>query len=429
MKASTFTRCLIGTLLLCLHSACQKMTDEELAENTSKVLNVKARSSSNAGISYPLYLYAFDKNGNCSASQVIENEEEAIRLELAGGAYRIAAVSGVSGGYTLPEKPNLESGISISSTSGASTPMMSGKADVNVSSKETSLNITLSYAVTAISVALKGVSSDVSAVKLTLSSFHSSLFFSGEYGGDAQSLEIPCTLDTENIWSAKTVYAFPGSGNETVFSIQLTKKDGTQATYAYTYQGAPEANRPFNISGNYAGSVTVGGEFIVKDWDSSINVEFDFGGATTDNGEDNGKEEEQQPSGTPQVGTIWGGGIVVDVETNTQSVLLMSTDEWECYSSGLAELLEEYATNDWLLPDATQARLLNATFQDESLTALNEMLEENGYTTINVEKRYLYDNGGETYAFGFKSTSKFLAAGAQTKYKVRLVKATKYNPS
>lgn len=423
MKKKIIPRLSLAIWLIGLLVSCQRMTDEEeLVTNTPKTLNIKARSSDNAEIKYPLYLYAFNENGNCVAVQIVEQAGEGLRLELAGGRYKIVAISDVAGGYVLPEQPNVQSKIVLNGVSGATTPLMTGNADVTVSSKETSLNITLSYAVTAVSVALKDVPSDVSAVKLILSPFYSSLSLNGDYGDDGCSLEIPCSLDTESIWSSKTIYAFPGNGNKTVFSIQLTRKDETQITYAYTYQGAPEANRPFNVSGNYAGSVTVGGEFIAKGWDSPIDVEFDFGGLDSSDGssEDGGDEKEDETSTAPSIGKIWSDGIVVQAEDG--DVLLMSLSEWECYTSGLEELLEEYATDGWQLPDASQAKLLNETFQDESLTDLNELLEEYGYTTINVDKRYLYDNSGSIYAFGFKSTSKFLAAGTQTKYRIRFVK-------
>lgn len=423
MKTTIIFRYLPIFFLFLNFMSCQRLM-EDADSPASQTLKVKARSSDQSDINYPLYLYAFDEEGTCIASQTVTDAGSSIELKLANGKYRIVAIADASGSYQLPEHPNALDEITVNGTQGASTPLMTGKADVTINGKETSLNITLLYAVTAISVALKNVPSDVSAVQLTLSPLYASLLMSGEYGEDTQKLEIPCTLDTENIWTANRVYAFPGSGNETVFSILLTKKDGSQQTYAYTYQGVPEANRPFNISGNYAGSVTVGGEFIVKGWDTATEVQFAFGN-TVDSGdtpEEGGGSS--SATGSLEVGTLWSNGIVAEVTDDT--VLLLGLNEWECYSSGLAEVLEEYAVDGWLLPDDSQARLLNSTFQGESLTALNEALEAEGYTAINVDKRYLYDNEGEVYAYGFKSTSKFLAAGTQTKYRVRLVKTVSY---
>lgn len=418
MKLIATFRYLLAFCLLGIFNSCQRLVEEEL-DVPAHTLKVKARSSDACELQFPLHFYAFTGDGTCAASQIVTSADEAIELALANGEYRVVAIADVSGSYQLPEHPKATDVITLTGTQGAQHALMMGKADVSINGRSTSLTLTLSYAVTAISVALKDVPSDVSAVQLSLSPLYTSLSMNGEYGDATYKLDIPCTLDTENIWTANQVYAFPGSDSKTVFSILLTQKDGTQQTYAYTYSGAPEANRPFHISGNYAGSVTVGGEFIVKGWESPTEVEFAFGAAS---GNEESPSEPPTSTDTPEVGTIWNNGIVVQVTDN--QVLLMSLDEWECYSGTLPELLEEYAIDGWLLPDASQAKLLNATFQEESLTALNNRLESAGYSPIDIEKRYLYYNDDEVYAFGFKSTSKFLAAGTQTKYRVRLVQTS-----
>lgn len=416
--AQTF---IIVSFLCLLVSSCQKISEETLGQEP-QILKVKARSAENTQIKYPLYLYAFDKEGTCSASQTVQQAGDTIGLKLTSGEYRIVAIAGVKGGYVLPQKVHALEEIVLQSTQGATTPMMMGKADVKVDNKPISLNITLSYAVSSISIALNGIPNDVSGVQFTLSPMYGSVTMNGEYGQEAKKIEIPCQMATDSIWRANTIYTFPGSGNETVFSILLTSKDGKQATYAYTYKGKPEANHPFNISGNYSGGVMVGSDFIIDGWDTSIDVEFDFGTSPTQgNTSDNNSNTDE----TIEVGSIWNNGIVV--ETNEEGVLLMSLEEWGCYAGDLAEFLEEYSTNGWLLPNETQARTLNATFQNEALDTLNELLEAEAYTPINIDKRYLYDQDGEVYAFGFKSSSKFQEAGTQTKYRVRLVKIISSN--
>lgn len=416
MRTIATFRYLLTICLLSIFSSCQRLVEEDL-DVPAHALKVKARSADACDLFFPLHFYAFTDEGACAASQIVNSAEEAIELTLANGEYRVVAIADVSGSYQLPEHPNAADEITLTGVQGADRPLMMGKADVTINGKSTTLTITLSYAVTSISVALKDVPSDVAAVQLSLSPLHSSLLLSGEYSEATYKLDIPCTLDTENIWTANQVYTFPGSGSKTVFSILLTKKDGSQQTYAYTYSGIPEANRPFNISGSYAGSVTVGGEFIVSGWDTSTEVEFAFGAA---NDSDNSTPETPtSPTDTPEVGTLWNNGVVVEV--TDKQVLLMSLDEWECYSGTLPELLEEYAVDGWELPDAAQAKLLNATFQEERLTTLNNRLEKAGYSPIDIDKRYLYDNNGEIFAFGFKPTSQFKAAGTQTKYRVRFV--------
>ena len=147
----------IATLLLFLTS-CQKGFEEEEEENlaVSKSLKIETRSADKTPISYPLFLYAFNEEGNCAAQQTIESEAQSISLELTSGKFHILAISGCSEEYALPDKPKITDKIHIENSQGAKSPMMIGKADITIGEKNASLNITLSYAVTAISANLKG---------------------------------------------------------------------------------------------------------------------------------------------------------------------------------------------------------------------------------------------------------------------------------
>lgn len=426
----------IATLLLFLTS-CQKGFEEE-EENlaVSKSLKIETRSADKTPISYPLYLYAFNEEGNCAAQQTIESEAQSISLELTSGKFRILAISGCSEEYTLPDKPKITDKIHIENSQGAKSPMMIGKADITIGEKNASLNITLSYAVTAISANLKGLPSDIASVSLVLSPVYSSMNMSGEYKDGDTQIVIPCSLDTENIWSAYNIYAFPGSANKTVLSILTTKKDGTEVTYAYTYDGQPQANRAFNVNGNYNGGITVGGELVVKGWEDPIDVNFDFGISNGEQPDDEGdsdqpEKEEEDESGNneegsteaPEVGSIWNDAIVVNVEDN--NVLVMSLEEWACYADDLNALMGEIGVDGWDLPITSEAKLLNQTFQGNSLSKLNDLLWDNNYDQIDETKRYFYNHNGYIYAFGFKSSSQFREAGLKTKYRLRLVKTIK----
>lgn len=417
----------LGILL----SSCQKGFDEEEILTDSKSLKIETRSADKSPISYPLYLYAFNKDGNCAAKQTIESESQSIKLELPSGKFHVLAISGCSEEYTLPSNPKVTDKIQISTSTGAKSPMMTGKADITIGEKDASLNITLSYAVAAISVNLKGLPSDIASVSLILSPIYSSMNMSGEYEDENAQIEIPCKLDTENIWSAYNIYSFPGSSNKTVMSIKTIKKDGTEVTYAYTYDGIPQANRAFNVNGNYIGGITVGGELVAKGWEDPIDVVFDFGVTNGTAPDDNtGNEEGKEPGedaesneNAPEVGTIWNDAIVVNVEGN--NVLVMSLEEWACYADEVNALLGEIGIDGWDLPNRAEAKLLNQTFQEEQLSILNDMLWDYNYDQIDETKRYFYNHDGYLYAFGFKSSSRFQEAGLKTKYRLRLVKTIK----
>jgi hypothetical protein len=420
-----YSSIILWCLTLAFCSSCQTI-DEEPALN-KQIVKVKARSSGNSQINYPLYLYAFDEEGSCSASQTINQPNDSIKLTLPAGNYRVVAISDISGGYQLPENPNALDDISIISNNGALTPMMMGKADITIGENDTSLNITMSYMVTAISVALKGIPTDVTNVTLSLSPMYKAISMYGEYTENSHRLEIPCKLNTSNIWYANSIYTFPGGGKETIFSILLTYKDGTECTYAYTYQGFPEANHPFNIGGNYIGGITVGGNLAVNGWGTPSDIEFNFG-STNNNKEDNENSSDIEISNLPQAGDLVNDCIAVKViESNENKVtlLILDTVEWICYASDAYRVPEE-AGDNWRLPNEAEAKLLNSMFRDETLDILNERLSNNGFSPILVDQRYLYDKDGEAYAFGFKSTSKFQKAGTSTKYRVRLVKSYEY---
>lgn len=417
--------CGIALCLILLLTGCQKLEDDEGATGTSQLLKVKTRTAENAEVEYPLYLYAFDEDGDCAASQVLDEAGESPALSLKSGKYRIIALSGVSGGYSLPETPEAQHQITMGSN-GASTALMMGKADVTIGDKQTTLNIVLKYAVSAISAKLNGIPADVAAVKLMISPLHSSLHMNGEYGTESMQLEIPCKLNTDSVWSCDTVYAFPGMGNETLFNIQLTRKDESQATYAYTYSGTPEANRAFNISGNYTGDITIGGEFVISGWDTSIDISFEFGSTLTGNEEkeeENEKTPEDNAGSRPQPGSIWNNAIVV--KTEGDEALLMSLEEWYASTSEVEYILQEQS--GWHIPSYEEAQLLRSTFSGENRYALNETIwTHNGSLTgIDGEERYLCDKNGVYYSFVFAEGKTISKAGTKKLYYIRLLSTQK----
>lgn len=421
------------TILVTAHTSCQKMTEEEGAPTSQeeKVLKVKARTTDNNRIPYPLHVYAFGEDNRCVATQTLKEEEEQMEFKLPEGNYSIVAVSDPGNEYILPEPPTLQDKIKLTSSNGANRPLMTGRADISVNSHTHALSLALSYAVTSISVALKNVSTDVAGVTVAVASLYSAITLAGEYTGEVQKLMIPCSLDTENIWTANAVYAFPGKGEETVISITLKKKDLTEETFSYTYQGIPKANKPFNISGNYTGDVTVGGTIIANGWEEATDVIFDFGTHASndenkeesDEGTTNEGSTDEQPEGALQTGDIWNNGIVVTTTYNNKNqALLMSLDEGKCLAGELYDYIDEYIPDGWRLPNETEAYLMNQTFQGDTLEALNKKLEAKGYPIIKTDKyRYFYDSQGDIYAFGFKSNSKFQPAGESTQYYLRTI--------
>lgn len=442
--------------------SCQQLPEDDgwMSESGEKTLKVKVRSAGDAEIVYPLYLYAFTSKGKLVASQTIVGAEDKMALPLTKGDFQVVALSGASDDYQLPESPELDDAIVLSATDGANTPLMVGRANVEVGdAEESSVQITLTYVVAALNVKLKDIPSNVSKVQLALSPLHSSLSMGGEYGGNSQKVKVDCSLVSEGVWAAKTTYIFPGNAKETVFSIYFKTDDGTEVTYGYTYQGVPEANHLFNVTGSYAGGVIVGGNFDVTDWEGSIDVEFEFGAEMLPDDDDNGENDDDKDDdeegddeegddgqtdikleGVPEVGTIWNDMIVVDMgeaDDTGVDLLLMSMDEWRyIYVSEADEVPKGYSINGisgWRYPTHDEAALLRNRFNTYNLDDLNGLIEEyNRNNDLDLyeladgdDERYLCLKNDEYFSFRFAPNTKVSKAGERSYY-VRLVKDYRY---
>ncbi len=426
-------KCILPILFCGILFACQQVpNDDEWLSEETKPLKVKVRSAENVEIAYPLYLYAFDKNGKLAASQTIVDEGKDMALSLTDDEYQVVALSGVTDDYQLPKDLTLEGEIKLSNIEGADAPLMVGRADVGGSRNEgTMAEIALSYVVAQLNVVLKNVPADVSTVQLSISPLYSSLSMGGEYGGDVQKVKVNCTLGEDGVWSAQPTYIFPGSAAETTFSVSFKKEDGTELTYGYTYQGKPEANHPFNITGSYAEGVIVGGSFEISGWEEAIDVEFTFG-ANVVPGVD--EEEPEEPeidlTNVPEIGTIWNDAIVADIgeadETGVD-LLLLSLDEWDATTSQVSDVIEGYSVNgisDWRLPTHEEAAVLRARFSGDSRLELNDLIEEYDSSLYGVdgEERYLCTKNDVYYSFKFAGGTTTTKAGEKRSYYVRLVK-------
>lgn len=433
---------LCGTIV-----SCQQLPEDDswMSGEDEKSLKVKVRSAGDAEIVYPLYLYAFAENGKLAASQTIADADMDMALPLSKGEFQVVAISGTSEAYLLPDNPTLDDVVTLSGNKGAETPLMVGRANVEINDASTATaQITLSYVVAALNVELKDVPSDVTEVQLALSPLYSTLSMGGEYGGDSQKVKVDCTSDAEGEWAAESVYIFPGSGSETIFSIYFKMEDGTELTYGYTYQGVPKANHLFNVVGTYAGGVIVGGSFDVDDWEGSIDVEFEFGSvAVPDEGEeDEGEEEsgegegetEVDLTGVPEIGTIWNDMIVVDMGEADEAgvdLLLLTLDEWEATVSQVDEVLDGYSVNGisgWRLPTHEEAALLRATFSGDNREELNELIAEYDESLYGLDgdERYLCTKNDIYYSFKFAGGTTISKAGEKRSYYVRLVKTYRF---
>lgn len=440
MKAIERSQALLLAMFSIVVFSCQQIPEDDgwLSGYEKKSLKVKVRSAGEADIVYPICLYAFSGDGKLAATQTIADAEEDVALSLSKGEYQIVAVSGTSASYQVPTNPNLNDVITLSGSKGADTPLMAGRANVEISgSSNATVQITLKYVVAALNVKLKDVPANVTDVQLALSPLYSTLSMAGAYGGESQKVKIDCSLTTDNTWSANTVYIFPGSGTETVFSINFKMDDGTEVTYGHTFQGVPEANHLFNVTGTYSGGVIVGGSFDVTDWEGSIDVEFEFGANEIqgDGNKNDVHEPEIDLTGVPQAGTIWNDMIVADIGEADEAgvdLLLMSLDEWEATVSEVDDILSGYSVNGisgWRLPTHHEASVLRARFSSSGRLDLNELIADYDDTLYGLdgEERYLCTKEDAFYSFKFAGGTSTTKAGEVRSYYVRLVKTYRVN--
>lgn len=431
IKMKTILLLLLLSVVSCQRPMYDEEEEEEELSQASLPLKVSTRSSGDSQINYPAYIYAFSEDGSCCASQKMKDNAQ-IEMKLSAAKYTIVAIAGLGEEYIIPDNPCLDDVIVMKESNRSSRALMMGTSTVTVANKKnTSVSVTLYYAVSLVNVTLKDIPSNVKQVKLQISPLYSSLSFTREYSGKDKSTEIACEPETGGTWNAKPFYIFPGNSSQTVFSITL-EDDSQTKTFGYTFKGKPEANVPLNIGGSYSGDINVGGNLISGEWKDPVDVKFTFGGS--DGGKDDGGEEppiNPDISGLPEVGSIWNGGIVAGIE-NTNSdgadILLMSLKEWSGLATQVRNVIKDEEINGWHIPTEEEARIVHDAFSGSSLDELNETIEnlKNGDPLLDIEKRYIYDNGVSIFAFGFKKASPFKEAGSTVKYKIRLVKNARY---
>ena len=436
MKLSLLSKWLLVAAVCLFCSACQTLVVEDVSVGEEGTLRVKARSVEGEEMVYPLSLYAFSEAGDCVASLTVVDADESIRLNLPAGTYKIVSLAGYSDDYDLPNQPKVDDVVRMVGNAGAETPMMIGKADVTVGAhKESRLEMALSYAVAAIDVVLSGVPSDVASVSVTFSSLYSSMRMKGDYVDADYTLNLDCSLHTDNQWKTQTKYVFPGSGAETTLSIRMKFESGEEVIHGYVWRGAPEAGKPYHFQGTYSDGFILNGNFVISGWSEAEDVEFTFGSVSLpDDGKNEDEEEDSdmEVSELPEIGTIWNGTIVADIIDSDESgaeLLLMSLDEWDATASEVKDAAFDYVVNgisDWRLPTHEEAAILRSRFSGDALDELNERIlayDPELYELADGEKeRYLCLKNGGVYSFQFRAGTSTSVAGEKRSYYVRLVK-------
>lgn len=426
-------RWMIAGLLMCLFASCEKV-DFSVVEDQDKMgdLIVYTRASEDDKLQYPLVVYAFDAKGQCRGQQTLSDEGATFSFQLSSGSYRIVALGGIAS-CDLPSSPRLSSVLTLKEN--ASVPLQMGQADVVMGQGGTKAYLQMRYLVSQVQVSLSGLPNDVTSVTMVLSKPYSQWAFSGSGNAPVSYTKALKQGELPGEWASGKVYVLPTEGAATL-TLNLTTSAGN-VSYAYTCPEALQSGTPYMLRGSYStGDMVVEGEFSVEGWSDVVNWDFGFGPGTPE-------PDVDEPSGAPEVGSLWQNHIVAYVselnetqwsvyllsrEEKTEVPSALSTDDDPSAALKLADIYVEDGLSGWNIPTTAEAQMLQESLGGDALMDLNVMLTNEGLppfldyelNSTTEKARYLCDDGKKSFSMaGNTSPSK---AGEKKKYRLRLVK-------
>lgn len=462
----------IGTLFLsfamtcCILSSCEKVDMLEDGEdgaqtNTSGVTrNVKlvTKAIDNTDVAYPLTIYAFDTEGNNVTSTVIKSKDDAsATLKLKKGRYHLTAVSLPSSYESLSSVKDWNATFSMPKSGYATVPLMTGSADINVTSSDQIAHISLGYRQASLSVTINDVPTSVTSVDVTLSSAYTGMTLAADLSGKMM-VTVPCVKGAASnngaTWSTGKFYILPSVNAQPSITISFSGGTTGDVSYSHTYNASLLAGTPYNFTATYKGKaeggadpsegdVTINADISAGKWADEVKESFNFGPDV------NKTETPSNPESNvitvtsfPQSGDIWNGHVVgfVDEKSDTErEVVLISVKEWEKISSAfssnasqakdIAAQYEENGLSGWIVPTRNDGMALHNLYSyDNNRALINSALETCGGTGLiqvygTSAVRYLCEDAEYTYSYKSGTITK---AGEKTSYYLRLVKYLKF---
>ena len=462
----------IGTLFLsfamtcCILSSCEKVDMLEdggdgAQTNTSGVTrNVKlvAKAIDNTDVAYPLTIYAFDTEGNNVTSTVINSKDDAsATLKLKKGRYHLTAVSLPSSYEPLSSVKDWNATFSMPKSGYATVPLMTGSADINVTSSDQIAHISLGYRQASLSVTINDVPSSVTSVDVTLSSAYTDMTLAADLSGKMM-VTVPCVKGAASnngvTWSTGKFYILPSVNAQPSITISFSGGTTGDVSYSHTYNASLLAGTPYNFTATYKGKaeggggssdddVTINTDISAGKWADEVKESFNFGPDV------NKTESPSDPESNvitvttlPGSGDIWNGhvvGFVNEISETEREVVLISIKEWEKISSAfssnanqakeIAAQYEENGLSGWIIPTRNDGMALNRLYSyDNNRALINSALETCGGTGLiqmygTSAVRYLCEDAEYTYSYKSATITK---AGEKTTYYLRLVKYLKF---
>lgn len=450
----------------CILSSCEKVDMLEDGEdgaqtNSSGVTrNVKlvAKAIDNTDVAYPLTIYAFDTEGNNVTSTVINSKDDAsATLKLKKGRYHLTAVSLPSSYESLSSVKDWNATFSMPKSGYATVPLMTGSADINVTSSDQIAHISLGYRQASMSLTINDVPSSVTSVDVTLSSAYTGMTLAADLSGKMM-VTVPCvkgaTSNNDATWSTGKFYILPSVNAQPSITISFSGGTTGDVSYSHTYNASLLAGTPYNFTATYKGKaeggggssdddVTINTDISAGKWADEVKEAFNFGPETVQPETPSNPESNVITVTTlPGSGDIWNGhvvGFVNEISETEREIVLISTKEWEKISSAfssnanqakeIAAQYEENGLSGWIIPTRNDGMALNRLYSyDNNRALINSALETCGGTGLiqmygTSAVRYLCEDAEHTYSYKSATITK---AGEKTTYYLRLVKYLKF---
>ena len=462
----------IGTLFLSFAMTCSILFSCEKVDmledgedgaqtNTSGVTrNVKlvAKAIDNTDVAYPLTIYAFDTEGNNVTSTVINSKDDAsATLKLKKGRYHLTAVSLPSSYEPLSSVKDWNATFSMPKSGYATEPLMTGSADINVTSSDQIAHVSLGYRQASLSVTINDVPTSVTSVDVTLSSAYTDMTLAADLSGKMM-VTVPCVKGAASnngaTWSTGKFYILPSVNAQPSITISFSGGTTGDVSYSHTYNASLLAGTPYNFTATYKGEaeggggssdddVTINTDISAGQWADEVKESFNFGPDV------NKTESPSDPESNvitvttlPGSGDIWNGhvvGFVNEISETEREVVLISIKEWEKISSAfssnanqakeIAAQYEENGLSGWIIPTRNDGMALNRLYSyDNNRALINSALETCGGTGLiqmygTSAVRYLCEDAEYTYSYKSATITK---AGEKTTYYLRLVKYLKF---
>lgn len=396
----------LATIVALAVTSCSK---EVIMEETSKqepnsTLNIRTRIGDEAlqengpKVSYPVNIYIFDTEGQCSEYLQITDESTDISVELLEGTYNVYAIAGADATtYGLPTKEEATTESQIKLIGEKHGDLMTAENMVSlVDGGENTLTLTLQRKVMLIQdVAIKNVPTYVKAVTVTIAPLYESLLINGSYAEEAGSQEITLAEDGDTkVWkNAEGMYLLPPTGASATITINMTDNEDKIKSYSYTCSDELKANYKIKINGTYSERIGVqlSGTISGAEWAGEEEITFDF--------DENGSEpispdditpddEEDNPvisETAPEVGSFYQDKYYVlksESANGKTNVTLMTTEEMNsvikevvdvsneqddvrsAVDAAIAELTADSGIEGWRLPTIEEMDYISKNIDD-----------------------------------------------------------------